>query len=176
MTDHYLVLGISESASQDEIKSAYKSKAKQWHPDRNQSNKEMAENKFKEVAKAYKVLSDERSRKEYDLSRRAKPSVQNVHFDSSEPMSRPRAPNPGARGDHRNPRQQAETIYFDLSDAFSIFEDVFKDDPAHGGPFFTSTTGDMDKVFDAFFNAPPPNPDKFIKMRAKNDQGRSIRN
>ena len=176
MTDYYSTLGVSESASAQEVKAAYKAKAKQWHPDRNQSNKELAESKFKEIAEAYKVLSDDKTRKEYDLSRRTKPRVQNVNFDSAARMPRPRASDRGARGDANSPRIQAETINIDLSDAFRLFDDVFKDDPAHGGPLFTSSAGDVDKVFDAFFNAPPPNPDRFVKMRSNGNNNRSIRN
>ena len=175
--DHYKSLGVSESASSEEIKTAYKSLAKKWHPDRNQDNKERAERKFKEVAQAYKTLSDEKSRREYDLSRQVKPSVQNVHFDSAYD-DRPRnAPGNRGRRDVKAPRLQAEKIDIDLSGAFRLFDDVFKDDPAHGGPFFTSSAGDMDKVFDAFFNAPPPNPDRFIKMgENRGGNHRSIRN
>lgn len=62
--DYYEVLGISKGASADEIKRAYRKKAKQYHPD---VNKEPgAEEKFKEVSEAYEVLSDENKRATYD--------------------------------------------------------------------------------------------------------------
>lgn len=64
--DYYEILGISRSATTDEIKKAYKKLALKWHPDRNQDNKEFAEEKFKEIAEAYEVLSDEEKRKIYD--------------------------------------------------------------------------------------------------------------
>jgi molecular chaperone DnaJ len=63
--DYYDVLGVSRSASGDEIKKAYRKLAVQFHPDKNPGNHE-AEEKFKEITEAYEILSDEEKRRRYD--------------------------------------------------------------------------------------------------------------
>lgn len=63
--DFYEILGVSRSASKEEIKKAYRQKAIQYHPDKNPGDKE-AEDKFKEAAEAYEVLSDDNKRARYD--------------------------------------------------------------------------------------------------------------
>jgi molecular chaperone DnaJ len=63
--DYYEVLGVSKTASADEIKKAYRKKAVQYHPDKNPGDKE-AEERFKEAAEAYDVLSDTQKRQRYD--------------------------------------------------------------------------------------------------------------
>ncbi|MBR2167942.1 MAG: molecular chaperone DnaJ [Paludibacteraceae bacterium] len=63
--DYYEVLGVAKTATAEEIKKAYRKKAIQYHPDKNPGDKE-AEEKFKEAAEAYEVLSDPQKRQRYD--------------------------------------------------------------------------------------------------------------
>jgi len=67
--DLYDVLGVDEDASQEEIKKTYRTLARKHHPDRNPDDPN-AEEKFKEIQKAYSVLSDEEKRQQYDAQRR----------------------------------------------------------------------------------------------------------
>src|SRR3954449_10232372 len=66
--DYYKVLGVSKTATPDEIKKAYRKLARQHHPDKNGSDKK-SEEKFKQIAEAYDVLSRPEQRKEYDEAR-----------------------------------------------------------------------------------------------------------
>jgi len=63
--DYYAILGISKTATSEEIKQAFRKLARKYHPDVNPNNKQ-AEAKFKEVNEAYEVLSDPDKRKKYD--------------------------------------------------------------------------------------------------------------
>ena len=64
--NYYEVLGVSENATSDEIRKAYKKLAIKWHPDKNPDNKEFAEEKFKSISEAYNVLSDPKKREEWE--------------------------------------------------------------------------------------------------------------
>lgn len=64
--DYYEVLGVEKSATDEELKRAYRKLAKKYHPDANPDNKKEAEAKFKEVSEAYEVLSDKQKRQMYD--------------------------------------------------------------------------------------------------------------
>jgi DnaJ-class molecular chaperone with C-terminal Zn finger domain len=69
--DYYSILGVSEGASHEEIKHAFRRLAMKYHPDKNLGNEKWAEEKFKELNEAYAVVGDENKRQEYDRMRRA---------------------------------------------------------------------------------------------------------
>ncbi|XP_064613716.1 dnaJ homolog subfamily B member 6-like isoform X5 [Liolophura sinensis] len=66
MVEYYVVLGVRQTASDADIKKAYRKLALKWHPDKNPDRKEEAEKKFKEISEAYEVLSDKKKREIYD--------------------------------------------------------------------------------------------------------------
>jgi curved DNA-binding protein len=108
--DYYKILGVSKNATKEEIKKAYRSLARKYHPDLNPDNKE-AEEKFKEIQEAHEVLSDAEKRKTYDM------------FGSAEFR-------PGGRTTWRRageaPGGGAYEYSYSAQD-FTGFEDIFKD-------------------------------------------------
>jgi molecular chaperone DnaJ len=99
--DYYEILGVAKGSSQDEIKKAYRKVAMQYHPDRNPGDKS-AEEKFKEAAESYEVLSDEDKRAQYDRY--------------------------GHAGMSNNGRGGFSGGNMNMDDIFSQFGDVFGDD------------------------------------------------
>lgn len=129
--DYYDILGVSKSASSAEIKSAYRKKALEWHPDRHQgADKEEAEKKFKEINEAYQILSDSNKKSAYD----------NYGHDAFAPGGG-RGSNPfaGGFGGQQGPftytwstgNGQSPFGNMDFGDPFDIFESFF----GGGSPF-----------------------------------------
>ncbi|XP_068558961.1 dnaJ homolog subfamily B member 2 isoform X2 [Cebidichthys violaceus] len=118
MVDYYNVLGVSKTASQDDIKKAYRKLALKWHPDKNPDNKEEAERKFKELSEAYEVLSDTSKRDAYD--RYGNDRVRHTGSSSSDFSS----DIPGFTFTFRNP-DEVFREFFGSQDPFANFFDDF---------------------------------------------------
>src|SRR5476649_2550668 len=103
--DYYEILSVTKTASEEEIKKAYRKVAMQYHPDRNPGDK-AAEEKFKEAAEAYEILSDTDKRSQYD------------RFGHQ-------AFSPGRGGGYHSGGMN-------MDDIFSQFGDIFGDDSPFG--------------------------------------------
>ncbi|XP_071966182.1 dnaJ homolog subfamily B member 6-like isoform X2 [Antedon mediterranea] len=152
MPDYYQVLDVSRDATADDIKKAYRKLALKWHPDKNPSNKEEANNKFKEVSAAYEVLSDAKKREIYDNGGR--------DFDFNE------FNNFNDFGHHQGFAYQfssPEDIFrefFGTDDPFSaFFESSRSRNPAHGSMFQDGFASAGFGSFGGFGGGPflPPN-------------------
>lgn len=131
--DYYQILGVSKSASAQEIKSAYRKLALEYHPDRNKS-KEAGE-KFKEVTKAYEVLSNEDKRKQYDQFGHAAFEQGGMGGAGGGPFGGARGQQGGQYGPftytYSSGGQGADFDFGGFSDPFDIFEQFF----GGGSPF-----------------------------------------
>lgn len=117
--DFYQVLGVSDSASQAEIKKAYRRLAKQYHPDANPNNPAAAD-RFKEISEAHSVLSDAEKRKQYDQMRRL------GAFDGN--AARGPRTGPGSRtggGGGRGPDEAEGMDFGDFGGLGDIFSSIF---------------------------------------------------
>uniref|UniRef100_A0A1I8EIE1 J domain-containing protein n=1 Tax=Wuchereria bancrofti TaxID=6293 RepID=A0A1I8EIE1_WUCBA len=95
----YNVLGVPRNADDAAIRKAYRKLALQWHPDKNPSNNEVAEQKFKRITQAYEVLSDPKKRNSYDRSR--------------------------LTGSQRHNRQSCNVFHHRFRSPFDIFQEFF---------------------------------------------------
>eukprot|EP00918_Siedleckia_nematoides_P080916 GHVU01177511.1.p1 GENE.GHVU01177511.1~~GHVU01177511.1.p1 ORF type:complete len:549 (-),score=61.93 GHVU01177511.1:326-1972(-) len=179
--DFYSVLGgIQRSASQAEVKKAYRQQALAWHPDRHQKDRKLAEARFREIAEAYEVLSDPSKRREYDAAeqlRRAGGGPYSGGYDSSGPTAGPRgyagsSPFPRSAGvggftvRHMTPEEAAElfaSTFGELLGALGASRGANRNARAPGGaappPFFGRSSGSLgpDVLEDLLrsFGAPP---------------------
>lgn len=87
--DHYKTLGVKRDSSDDEIKKTYRKLAQKYHPDKNPGNKE-AEERFKEIAEAYSILSDIKKRRGYDTAENDPFSAMGFNFFGGAHGPRPR--------------------------------------------------------------------------------------
>jgi DnaJ-class molecular chaperone len=176
----YDTLGVSKSANEQEIKKAYRKLALQWHPDKNPSNKSEAENKFKQIAEAYEVLSDKSKRSVYDRygvdglkggvrtgspRRSASTRRHTSHFDF-----------------HHFHHNHHHFHDFHFRSPFDVFRDFFGEDPFadlfNRDPFFNSPFAfphidPFDGLFGGGFVKKPaatkPQPTRSSRPREKNE-------
>mmetsp|Transcript_83469 Transcript_83469/g.259546 ORF Transcript_83469/g.259546 Transcript_83469/m.259546 type:complete len:425 (+) Transcript_83469:70-1344(+) len=127
--DHYKVLGLDRSASDADVRRAYKKAALRWHPDKNPTAREHAEYMFKKVAEAYRVLSDAQERAKYDRC---------VAAGARSTAAPTQTPGASSKPSHAPASHAARPTPQGMEEAYSLFEQFF------GGrdPF-----KDFDKIF-----------------------------
>jgi DnaJ-class molecular chaperone len=121
MRDPYTVLGVSRTASQDDIKKAYRKLAKELHPDRHKGDNKTTE-RFKEVSAAYAIVGDEDNRKKYDRGEMDANGNERPHGFSPGGGFRPGAGAGPGRGPWGGARARPE-----MFEEFGIGEDLFAD-------------------------------------------------
>src|SRR6266404_5710004 len=124
--NYYETLGISKSASAEEIKKAYRKQALEWHPDKHADNKAAAEAKFKEINEAYQVLSSPQKKQIYDAGGNPNQAGGNP-FGSAQggPFGQ------GGTYSYSYNGQNGENPFGDFGDPFDIFAQFF----GGGSPF-----------------------------------------
>ena len=135
--DYYQVLEIPKTATDDQIKKAYRKLALKWHPDKNPDNRAVAEEKFKEVSEAYSILSDKDKRTIYDT----------YGFAGLEggggrgPSSGFQGFGSGGFGFHHFDFGDAENIFRNFFGGRDPFADFMDDDDMFGGMGFSMFGG-----------------------------------
>lgn len=129
--DYYEVLGVDKSASTADIKSAYRKKAMEWHPDRNKASD--AEEKFKEINEAYEILSNSQKKQAYDQFGHAAFDPSSGGFGGHTYTDRSGPFTYTWSGGGQNPFGGADFEFGGFSNPFDIFEQFFS---ATGGSAF----------------------------------------
>jgi DnaJ-class molecular chaperone len=154
MKDYYKVLGVSDKATKDEIKKAFRELAKKYHPDINKGDKS-AEEKFKEVSEAYEILGNEDNKRKYDNARIFGSGFDFGGFSSDGPFSK------FYKTYTRMNRKNED------SDIFSEFVSSFTGTPFEGlGSMFGSVINKA-KSFAGVSTEPGPKSDATIKIPLK---------
>lgn len=152
--EYYDTLGLGKTATDVEVKKAYRQLALKWHPDKNPDKKEEAEAKFKQIGEAYFVLSDTKKRQIYD--KHGKDGVRRANEGRTYSQHSARSNgNAGRTRFHQfnnNGYQRSRSTFFNSSSG-DPFGDAFKD------PFFTRSHhsfADANKIFRDFFGTSDP--------------------
>lgn len=186
-SDYYDILGVTKSASADELKKAYRAKALEWHPDRHKNDKEEAERRFKEINEAYQVLSDPQKKAAYDQYgheafapgggfRGGNPFAGGNPFGGQQGQWGPFTYTYTTRGDDGGSPFQG----FDFGDPFDLFESFFGGGSPFGGrtrrskPRYSITIDFMDAVKGCEKSVEIEGKKRTIKIPAGIDEGSRI--
>lgn len=148
MKDYYQILEVSENASADEIKKAFRQLAKKYHPDTNGGN-ESATRKFEEINEAYSVLSDETKKSKYDTDRKYGPS------HGTQENSRSGAAQGGAGNRGANPFSGFTSSNFKMNFGDMMFDELQKEKAKKQSNSDQVNFADVSEQFAQFFGFAP---------------------
>ena len=126
--DYYEILGVSKNTSPEELKRAYRKMALQWHPDKHQGDKKVAEEKFKEINEAYEILSNPEKKAAYDQFGHAAFETGGMPGGAGFGQGRTYRQGPFSYTYYTSGSEGGAPFEFDLggfSDPFEIFEQFF---------------------------------------------------
>lgn len=128
MANYYKLLEITETATKDDIKKAYRKLALRWHPDKNPNNLDEANRKFKEISQAYEILSDDHKRRAYDLQKT--PSQRRPTNATRRTAAHKTATSHKTKSNHQpfTPNFDSDFHSFHFRSPFDVFKEFFADD------------------------------------------------